>query len=92
MTNLRNGDNSAPLPPAQAPLDLLVTASKDTTVEPRPGNGLENAGHIGKGLGITIGVLAVVPVVVFAVLATRHTAAPVPTNPCKTNPTSPNCG
>src|SRR6202521_5140688 len=39
MTNLRNGDNSAPAPPTQAPLDLLVTASKDTTVEPRPGRG-----------------------------------------------------
>jgi hypothetical protein len=92
MTNLRNGDNSAPTTPTQAPLDLLVTASKDTTVEPRPGSGLENAGHIGKGLGFTIGVIAVVPVVVFSVLATRHTPAPVPTNPCKTNPTSANCG
>jgi hypothetical protein len=92
MTNLRNGDNSAPAPPTQAPLDLLVTASKDTTVEPRAGSGLENAGHVGKGLGFTIGVIAVVPVVVFAVLATRHTPAPVTTNPCKTNPTSANCG
>jgi hypothetical protein len=92
MTNLRNGDNSAPASPTQAPLDLLVTASKDTTVEPGPASGFENAGHIGKGLALTIGVIAVVPAVVFAVLATRHTAAPVPTNPCKTNPTSPNCG
>src|SRR5580658_8066325 len=91
MTNLRNGSNSLP-PPTQAPLDLLVTASKDTAVEPRPGSGLENAGHIGKGLGFTIGVIAVVPVVVFSVLATRHTPAPVPTNPCKTNPASANCG
>jgi len=43
-------------------------------------------------LGFTIGVIAAVPVVVFSVLATRHTAAPIPTNPCKTNPTSANCG
>jgi ferric-dicitrate binding protein FerR (iron transport regulator) len=90
MTNLRNQDNSPPAPPTQAPLDLLVTASKDTAVEPRPGSGLENVGHLGKGLGFTIGVIAVVPVVVFSVLATRHTPAPVPTNPCKTNPAS--CG
>jgi hypothetical protein len=90
LTSLRNGDNSAPAPPTQAPLDLLVSASKDTTVEPRPGSGLENAGHIGKGLGFTVGVIAVVPVVVFSVLATRHTPAPVPPNPCKINPTS--CG
>lgn len=97
MTSLRSNDNSAPPPPTQAPLDLLVTASKDTEVGPRPGSGLENAGHIGKGLGFTIGIIAVVPVVVFSILATRHTpgtpATPiVPTNPCKTNPTSPNCG
>jgi len=92
MTSLRNGDNSAPAPPTQAQLDLLVAASKDTTVEPRTGSGLENGGHIGTGLGFTIGVIAVVPVVVFSVLATRHTPAPVPTNPCKTNPTSANCG
>jgi hypothetical protein len=92
MTSLRNGDNSAPAPPTQAQLDLLVAASKDTTVEPRAGSGLENGGHIGTGLGFTIGVIAVVPVVVFSVLATRHTPAPVPTNPCKTNPTSANCG
>ena len=34
MTNLRNGDNSPPAPPTQAPLDVLVTANTDTTVEP----------------------------------------------------------
>src|ERR1700676_2251450 len=86
VTSLRNGDNSAPALPTQAPLALLVTAGKDTTVEPRPGSGLENAGHIGKGLGFTIGVIAVVPVVVFSVLATRRT--PAPTNPVtgKCNP------
>jgi hypothetical protein len=92
MTSLRNNDNSAPAPPTQAPLDLLVTAGKDTEVGPRPGSGIENVGHIGKGLGFTIGVIAVVPAVVFSVLATRHTPAPVVTNPCKTNPASANCG
>ena len=30
MTSVRNGDNSAPTPPVQAPLDLLVAMSKDT--------------------------------------------------------------
>ena len=34
MTSLRNGDNSAPAPPTQAPLDMLVTAGKDTEVGP----------------------------------------------------------
>jgi hypothetical protein len=79
MTSLRNGDNSAPAPPTQAPLDLLVTAGKDTEVGPRPGSGLENAGHIGKGLGFAIGVIAAVPVVVFSIIATRHQAGPTPT-------------
>src|SRR5580704_9953440 len=91
MTSLRNNDNSAPAPPTQAPLDLLVTASKDTEVGPRPGSGIENVGHIGKGLGIAIGVIAVVPIVVFAVVATRHTPPPpIITNPCQINPA--NCG
>jgi len=79
MTNLRKGDNSAPASPTQAPLDLLVTASKDTEVGPRPGSGFENAGHIGTGLGVTIGIIAVVPIIVFGVLASRHTNAPVTT-------------
>ena len=91
MTNVRN-DNSAPAEPTQAPLNLLVMDSKETTVEPTPGRGLENVGHIGKAWGVTIGVLAVVPIVVFGVLASRHTNAPIPTNPCKTNPNGANCG
>jgi hypothetical protein len=94
LTTLRNNDNSAPAPPSQAPLDLLVTAGKDTEVGPRPGSGLENAGHLGKGLGFAMGVIAVVPVVVFSVIASHHTAGtpPTPVNPCKTNPASANCG
>jgi len=79
MSSLRNGDNPAPAPPTQASLDLLVTAGKDTEVGPRPGSGLENAGHLGKGLGFTIGVIAVVPAVVFSIVATRHQAGPAPT-------------
>jgi hypothetical protein len=92
LTSLRNGNNEAPAPPTQAPLDLLVAASKDTEVGPRPGSGLENAGHIGKGLGITIGVIVAIPIVVFAVVATRHSPPPPPviTNPCVINPA--NCG
>ena len=92
MTSLRNGSTDAPAAPTQAQLDLLVTASKDTEVGPRPGSGLENAGHIGKGLGITIGVIVAIPIVVFAVVATRHSPPPPPviTNPCVINPA--NCG
>ena len=93
-TNVRNNDNSAPAPPTQAPLNLLVAAGKDTEVGPRPGSGIENAGHISKGLGFTIGIIAVVPIVVFAALASHHTngTPPTPVNPCKVNPNSANCG
>lgn len=90
MTSLRNGNNEAPAPPSQAPLDLLVTAGKDTDVGERAGNGLENAGHIGKGLGFTIGIIAVIPVIVFSVIATHNSTPTKPTNPCVTNPSS--CG
>jgi hypothetical protein len=94
LTTLRNGDNSAPAPPTQAPLDMLVTAGKDTEVGPRPGSGLENAGHIGKGMSLTMGIVALVPVVIFSVIATQHTSAPpaVVTGGCnpKTNPNG--CG
>lgn len=79
MTTVRNGDNAPPAPPMQAALDLLVTASKDTEVGLRPGVGLETAGHIGRGLGFAIGGIAVVPIVVFAVVATRHNNPPPPT-------------
>lgn len=90
MTTLRNGDNAAPDPPSQAPLDLLVTASKDTNVEPRLGNGLESGGHIGTGWGVVIGVIAVAPIIVFGVLGTRKSTPPVPLTPCQINPS--NCG
>jgi hypothetical protein len=92
MTSLRNGNTDAPAPPTQAPLDLLVTASKDTEVGPRPGSGIENAGHISKGMGFTIGLIAVVPIIVFSVLATRSSTSPAPTKPATggCSPTNPN--
>jgi ferric-dicitrate binding protein FerR (iron transport regulator) len=46
MTNVRNGDNSGPTPPTQAPLDLLVATSKDT--DPGAPTGLTAVGpHLG---------------------------------------------
>jgi hypothetical protein len=64
MTNVRNGDNSAPTPPTQAPLDLLVATSKDTDPgAPTVATGVVShigvwgtvvivAGAIGVGLGV----------------------------------------
>lgn len=91
MTSVRSGDNSGPLAPIQAPLDMLVAAAKDTDTG-GSGPGIGQVGHhIGKGTGITLGILAVVPAVVVPIVATRGTKPPVIPN-CKTNPTGPNCG
>jgi len=88
FTRVRHGDNSAPAPPEQAPLDMLVTAGKDTDVGSRPGSGLQNASHLGKGMAITAGILAAIPIVVFSVIATHHTTAAAPPPACNpaTNP------
>src|SRR2546429_1223428 len=55
MTSVRSGDNSGPLPPQQATLDLLVASSKDTD----PG-ALSGATGAGSHLGVwgTIGIVA----------------------------------
>src|SRR3981189_672795 len=46
MTSVRNGDNSAPAPPAQATLDMLVSTSKDT--DPGAPSGIPGPGpHLG---------------------------------------------
>ena len=54
-TSVRSGDNSGPLPPQQATLDLLVASSKDTD----PG-ALSGATGAGSHLGVwgTIGIVA----------------------------------
>ena len=89
MSSVRNGNNEPPSPPTQAPLDVLVTAGKDTN--PGDGNsGLLNVGHIGKAWGITLGVVVITPLVVLPVLYNHGTRKPVivvgqggcsPTNP-----------
>jgi hypothetical protein len=64
MTNVRNGDNAGPTPPAQAPLDLLVATTKDTdagsSVGPNPaGPHLGVFGTIaivGAAVGVGLGV------------------------------------
>ena len=57
MTSVRNGDNSAPAPPTQAALDLLVATTNDTNVgAPSGAAGAAGAGHLGV-LG-TVGIVA----------------------------------
>lgn len=91
MTSVRSGDNSAPLQPTQAPLDMLITAGNNTEVGGKtPGIG-QTAHHLGKGTGITLGILAIVPAVVIPVVITHGNNSPAPVTRC--NPqTNPNCG
>jgi hypothetical protein len=80
MTSVRSGDNSAPLAPSQATLDLLTEAGSSTEVGGPSPNVATSGHHIGKGLGITLGILAVVPAVVIPVMATRgNNSKPLPT-------------
>jgi hypothetical protein len=90
ITNVRNGDNSAPAPPTQATLDVLVAAGQATQVlAPAAGAvGGSGAGGFG-GMGWAIGVIGIGSAVAFGVVASHHTQAP-PTNPCVINPAS--CG
>src|SRR3982074_558313 len=60
MTSVRSGDNSGPLPPQQATLDLLVASNKDT--EPGALSGVTGAGaHLGVwgAVGIVAGAVGV---------------------------------
>ena len=95
MSSIRSGDNSVPLAPVQATLDILTTAVNDTNVGGGAGGlqGVEQAGHhIGKGTAITLGVLAVVPVVVFPIVSkgSSQTTPLPPVRGCP--PNNPKCG
>src|SRR5213080_3401700 len=62
MTSVRNGDNSGPLPPQQATLDLLVASTNDTNAGAGAGSGAAAA-----GAGAHLGVWGTVGIVVGAV-------------------------
>ena len=89
MTSVRSGDNSAPLAPLQATLDLLTEAVNDTSVGGVGGmQGVEHAGtHIGKGMGITLGVLAIIPAVVVPI-ASKGSSKTTPVNTQKCQPSA----
>ena len=82
MTNVRSGDNSGPTPPAQAPLDLLVAAGKDTDPGNPPGIGQGNGGFAG-GHGALVGVLIGIPIAVITgvIIHNNKTNQPTPPNP-----------
>src|SRR3989442_8490458 len=81
MTSVRSGDNSGPLPPQQATLDLLMASGKDT--DPGVPSGVTGAGaHI--GVWGTVGIVAGAVGVGLGVGLTR-TGAPAQRG-CKPNP------
>jgi ferric-dicitrate binding protein FerR (iron transport regulator) len=82
MTSVRSGDNSAPLPPQQATLDLLVASSKDTN----PGASTAAAAGAGAHLGVwgTIGIVAAAVGAGLGVGLTRGSRPQVACNPIGT--------
>jgi hypothetical protein len=87
MTNVRSGDNSGPTPPAQAPLDLLVAAGKDTDPGNPTGVG-QGSGGFGGGHAAIVGILIGIPIAVITgvVIHNNNNTPPAPVNPCVRNP------
>ena len=87
MTSVRSGDNSAPTPPTQATVDMLVSLSKDTDA-----GGTLGAPPAGPhlGLGWTLGILIAVPAIAVPIAVTRGSGTPTPRCNPKTNPNG--CG
>ena len=92
MSSVRSGDNSSPLGPAQATLDVLTEAVNNTAMPDKPG--ILNAGHhLSKPWGITLGLVAVgaaiaVPV---AVVSNTNNSTSRTTKPPGCPPQTPAC-
>jgi hypothetical protein len=82
LTTVRNSDSNGPAAPSQANLSTLSDAISSTTLETGPGIGQVH--HISKGAAITIGILAVIPIVVVPIVTTRGSSTPAPI-PAPTN-------
>jgi ferric-dicitrate binding protein FerR (iron transport regulator) len=78
FTTVRQGDNSPPLPPAPATPQILLDARNNTSFPNGPAPGVfQGASHFGKGAGIAIGILAIIPAVVIPlVVRSGNNAAP----------------
>jgi hypothetical protein len=92
MSTVRNGDNSAPSTPSQAPTSMVTEAITATNLEkgPKP----IEAHHAGHGTAIAIGILVAIPAIVVPLIASQGSpsATTVPAPP-KCNPrTQVGCG
>jgi hypothetical protein len=95
MTSVRQGDNSAPPAPVQAPLSLLTGATTDTNNGGSLSLVASTAPHISKATAFLIGVIAVIPAVAVPIVVShsKGTQAKPPT--CQTSDPSrpqPHCG
>jgi hypothetical protein len=79
LTTVRNGDSNGPAAPSQANLSTLSDAVANTTLETGPNLGQIH--HIGKGTAITLGILAVIPIIVVPIVTTRSSGTPAPVPP-----------
>src|SRR6202140_430604 len=91
ISSVRSGDNTGPLAPAQATLDLLTEAVQSTDVGGPPGP-VQATTHISKGTVITLGVLAGIPIVIVPIVTRGSTKTTPVTTKCnpQTNPAA--CG
>jgi len=88
MTSVRTDDNSGPLPPTQAALDMLVATSKDTDVTGQLGFQAGGGPHLGPWG--TVGIFLGIPAVVIPIIVTHKTTGTLvpPQTGCnpRTNP------
>jgi ferric-dicitrate binding protein FerR (iron transport regulator) len=90
MTSVRSGDNSGPLPPQQATLDLLVASSQQTEA-----GGSSSAAGAAAGAGAHLGVWGTIGIVAGAVgvgLGVGLTRGGTVQRGCKPNPATGQCG
>jgi hypothetical protein len=76
ITTVRNNDSNGPAAPSQANLSTLSEAIASTALETGPGIGQIH--HISKGAAITIGILAIIPIVVVPIVVTHGSGTPAP--------------
>jgi len=88
MTTVRNGDSSSPVV-TQAALSTLTDAVSSTNLEAP--SGLQQVHHIGKGTAIALGILAVVPIVVIPIVASRGSSSTGSTTKTGCPPNQPSC-
>lgn len=89
MTTVRNGDSSSPVV-NQAALSTLTDAIANTNLEGP--SSVQQVHHLSKGAAITLGVLAVVPIIVIPIVVTRGTTQPPVVRNPQCPPGTPACG